>query len=160
MSLVKLADLAYSPHRMPSFRVNARVSSWRVAPVAVVLGLAAVLVLSGCKNTKPTASSDFYNPKSHPDQVVGSPGSIADIKAKTAARRAKAMKKAADSATVLILVSYDVSGKPVGLELRKGTGDDAVDARAQQMVFSKYRFPTGAPDTVLVEIDAKSIPRK
>ena len=61
--------------------------------------------------------------------------------------------------TVTLMVAHDAQGKPVGVEVRRTSGDPQVDAKARDMVMKNWRFPSGHPDTVVVEVDPKSVPK-
>jgi hypothetical protein len=120
-----------------------RSSSWGA------LGLALLLAGSGC------ASKASYLP-SDPKK-----GSINELSRKQTGTPLPAKKsKPAAKPQIVLLVSYDATGKPVIAELRESSGDPALDQRAIHMALHKMTFPAGHADTVLVPIAPKSVPKK
>ncbi len=113
------------------------------------LCLALLLAGSGC------ASKASYLP-SDPKR-----GSISELSRKQAGTPLPAQKnKSTAKPQIVLLVSYDATGKPVIAELRESSGDPALDQRAIHMALHKMTFPAGHADTVLVPIDPKSVPKK
>ena len=88
-------------------------------------------------------------------------GSIADINRKTGGAKGKqsGSAPAVPAGTIVLLVAHDANGRAVYVETRVSSGDSALDERAQQMVLKKWSFPKGAPDTQLVTVKAKDVPK-
>jgi len=126
--------------------------------LGVLLG---ALLLSGCKGND---KADFFLPKTYGDHMPPTGGSLDEMNRKKAQKARKAadarQKEALKSlGMVTLMVAHDAKGKPVGVEVRHSSGDSELDGQARDLVMKKWRFPAGHADTVVVEVDPKSLPK-
>lgn len=115
----------------------------------------------GCK-TSARARADFPRSGYSADFGDAPPGSIADLSRKhgqpsaTASTRERATAGEGD---LLLLVMHDAEGRPVYVEIRRSSGDPALDRRAQEYVLRHRRFPKGAANTLLLPLKRSEIPK-
>jgi outer membrane biosynthesis protein TonB len=132
------------------------------APRKLVFALLGTLVLAaplcGCR-TEQANAGDYYLRRTQGDKLPPSSGSLGDIKRKSGVRP-QADPPAPKLAQIVLIVTHDAGGKPVGIDVRHSSGDAALDERARRMVFTKRKFPRGQPNTVLVTVNPKSVPKK
>jgi hypothetical protein len=113
----------------------------------------------GCRHAENRSAADYYLPKTYNEKLPPSTGSLADINRKRGAAPREG-GPATGSSMIVLLVAHDAAGKPVGIDLRQGSGDPALDRRAAQMVWNKWKFPRGQANTVVVRVNPKSVPRR
>jgi hypothetical protein len=123
-----------------------------VLALALAGGTALALPLNGCKSR----NSGFYVGHSYQDRIPASSGSLADLKRTRAGAQAKP-QPAAKPQTIWLLVAHDAAGKPQAVYVWRSSGDADLDAKAQQMVHTKWKFPAGRTNTVIVSIEPKKV---
>jgi hypothetical protein len=114
-------------------------------PVCVLLALAS----PACKRR----TADFYLPATHNQKIPPASGSLSELKKKM-------VPKPELAEVIILLVAHDANGRPIAADIRQSSGDAAVDARAQEMVLEKYRFPRGQTNTLVVTIPVRQVPKK
>lgn len=132
-----------------------------------VLGLSALAVWLaiggiGCQSGSATGSarSSGYSASFLDAPPAGSVGDInRKLKGQSPAAAATA-PVAEDSGDIVLLVAHDAEGRPVYVETRRGSGDPALDKRAQDYVLKQRRFPKGTPNTVLVTLKRGAVPKR
>jgi len=123
-----------------------------VLALALAGGAALALLFNGCKSR----DSGFYVGHSYQDKIPPSSGSLADLKRTRGGTQAKPPPPAKPQ-TIWLLVAHDAAGKPQAVFVWQGSGDTALDAKAQQMVYTKWKFPAGRTNTVIVSIEPKKV---
>jgi hypothetical protein len=123
-----------------------------VVALALAGGGAVGLVFNGCKSR----DSSSYVGHSYQDKAVPSSGSLADLKRTRGGAQAKPAPGAKPQ-TIWLLVAHDAAGKPRAVFVWQGSGDAALDAKAQQMVYTKWRFPAGRTNTVILSVEPKQV---
>lgn len=123
-----------------------------VLALALAGGAALALLFNGCKSR----DSGFYVGHSYQDKIPPSSGSLADLNRTRAGARAKA-QEAAKPQTIWLLVAHDDAGKPLGVYVWQSSGDAALDAKAQEMVYKKWKFPAGRTNTVIISVEPKKV---
>jgi hypothetical protein len=106
--------------------------------------------------------SNKYLPPDARESTAESAGGLADINRKSGASKGNAgdAQTPAGKGNIVLLVAHDATGRPVFVQTRVSSGDPALDKRAQDMVLKTWRFPRGAPNTELVTVKAKDVPKK
>ncbi len=122
---------------------------WLARPAVAAFGL---MLVAGCVSAK--NEKDKYLPS-----TTAPPGSVSSTSAREGQAPPKRKPKAGKLDTIMALVAYDVQGTPVVVEVQHSSGDPDVDARAVQMVVQKMRFPKGNPNTIVIPINPKSVPK-
>ena len=122
-----------------------------VLALALAGGAALALLFNGCKSRE----SGFYTGHTYQDKIPSS-GSLADLKRTRAGAQSKPPPPAKPQ-TIWLLVAHDAAGKPLAVFVRQSSGDADLDAKAQQMVYTKWKFPAGRTNTVIVSIDPKKV---
>lgn len=91
------------------------------------------------------------------DNKPAATGSISELADREKATQAKSKPALTP---ILFLVSHDAAGKVTAVGLRQSSGDPAVDARAQEWMLKRQKFPVGQADTVVIEINPRKVPRR
>lgn len=113
-------------------------------------------VLAGCRS-KPEPMDYYDSFKS----VGGEPvdrGSAADPTRRRAAEAE--LPDPSNPGPMHFLVVHDVEGKPVYVELQRGSGNPDLDRRARLLIIREYRFRAGQADTVAVTVEPREVPRQ
>jgi hypothetical protein len=125
-------------------------NTWPLLLVALL-----ATALTGCKSKKPKPM-EYYDSFQTTGEVEEERGSIGDLNRRMG--RGGESAQPAEPQSMQFLVVHDAEGKPVYIELQRGSGNPDLDRRARLMIMRDQRFTPGKKDTVTLTVEPREVP--